>query len=72
MMRENNAIYGGEMSAHHYFKDFAYCDSGLIPFLIVAEIVAKSSNSLSELIDEMRRVSSSGEINISLMIMKKA
>lgn len=38
-MRKEDAIYGGEMSAHHYFRDFAYCDSGMIPWLLVAELV---------------------------------
>ena len=38
-MREHNAIYGGEISAHHYFRDFFYCDSGMIPWLIVAELL---------------------------------
>jgi phosphomannomutase len=42
-MREENAIYGGEMSAHHYFRDFAYCDSGMIPWLLVAELLSKSN-----------------------------
>ena len=39
-MRKEDAVYGGEMSAHHYFKDFAYCDSGMIPWLLVAELVS--------------------------------
>jgi phosphomannomutase len=46
-MREENAIYGGEMSAHHYFRDFAYCDSGMIPWLLVAELLSKSNPSPS-------------------------
>ena len=41
-MRNNNAIYGGEMSAHHYFRDFAYCDSGIIPWLLVWEYLSTS------------------------------
>ena len=41
-MRSETAVYGGEMSAHHYFRDFAYCDSGMIPWLLVAELVSKS------------------------------
>lgn len=42
VMRENNAVYGGEMSAHHYFRDFNYCDSGMIPWLLVIELLSKS------------------------------
>lgn len=38
-MREEDAVYGGEMSAHHYFRDFAYCDSGMIPWLLIAELL---------------------------------
>ncbi len=49
-MRSENAIYGGEMSAHHYFRDFAYCDSGIIPWLIVAELISQSGKSLSKLV----------------------
>ena len=59
-----NAIYGGEMSAHHYFRDFAFCDSGMIPWLVVAELVSQRGQSLSELVAE--RVAAfpcSGEIN---------
>ncbi len=43
-MRKEDAIYGGEMSAHHYFRDFAYCDSGMIPWLLVAELVPERKN----------------------------
>ena len=50
-MRQEDAIYGGEMSAHHYFRDFAYCDSGMIPWLLVAELIGESDKSLSQLID---------------------
>ena len=48
-MRAEDAVYGGEMSAHHYFRDFAYCDSGMIPWLLVAELMsaAKSLSSWS-------------------------
>jgi phosphomannomutase/phosphomannomutase/phosphoglucomutase len=63
-MRSENAIYGGEMSAHHYFRDFAFCDSGMIPWLLVAELVSSMGKSLSELVSE--RVTAypcSGEIN---------
>ena len=46
-MREHNAVYGGEISAHHYFRDFSYCDSGMIPWLLVAELVSNSGRSSS-------------------------
>ncbi len=51
-MREVDGVYGGEMSAHHYFKRFAYCDSGMIPWLIVAQILCESGQSLSSLVGE--------------------
>lgn len=63
-MRLENAIYGGEMSAHHYFRDFAYCDSGMIPWLLVSQLIAISGKPLSALVQE--RVAAfpcSGEIN---------
>ncbi|MDT8335443.1 MAG: phosphomannomutase [Desulfurivibrionaceae bacterium] len=63
-MRRENAIYGGEMSAHHYFRDFAYCDSGMIPWLLVAEILSKTGRKLSTMVDEMiENFPVSGEIN---------
>ena len=63
-MRLEDAIYGGEMSAHHYFKDFSYCDSGMIPWLQVAEAVSQTGQSLSALVGErMKRYPASGEIN---------
>ncbi|MDB4052645.1 phosphomannomutase [Octadecabacter sp.] len=63
-MRKNSAVYGGEMSAHHYFRDFAYCDSGMIPWLLVAELISTSGLSLSELVDaRFGAFPSSGEIN---------
>lgn len=63
-MRAENAIYGGEMSAHHYFRDFAYCDSGMIPWLLVAGLVCASGKPLSVLIAERAaRFPCSGEIN---------
>ncbi|MCG7200679.1 phosphomannomutase [Marinobacter pelagius] len=63
-MREEDAIYGGEMSAHHYFRDFAYCDSGMIPWLLVAERLCQSGVSLSSLIDaRIEAFPASGEIN---------
>ena len=63
-MRELNAVYGGEMSAHHYFRDFGYCDSGMIPWLLVIELMSKTQQSLHQLINSsMDRFPSSGEIN---------
>ena len=63
-MRDENALYGGEMSAHHYFRDFSYCDSGMIPWLLVLELLSRSGRPLSELVDErIRRYPVSGEIN---------
>jgi phosphomannomutase/phosphomannomutase/phosphoglucomutase len=63
-MRLENAVYGGEMSAHHYFRDFAYCDSGMIPWLLIAELVSVLSKPLSKLVDErMKLYPCSGEIN---------
>jgi phosphomannomutase/phosphomannomutase/phosphoglucomutase len=63
-MRKENAVYGGEMSAHHYFRDFAYCDSGMIPWLLVAELVSESGKPLSTLVDErIELYPCSGEIN---------
>lgn len=66
-MRLEDAIYGGEMSAHHYFRDFAYCDSGMIPWLLVAELVCLKGLSLGELVrDRMAAYPASGEINSML------
>lgn len=63
-MRLENAVYGGEMSAHHYFRDFAYCDNGTIPWLLVAALVSEKDVPLSSLVDvRIRRFPSSGEIN---------
>ena len=63
-MRLDDAVYGGEMSAHHYFRDFAYCDSGMIPWLLVLELMCRKRMLLSELVGErMRRFPASGEIN---------
>jgi phosphomannomutase len=63
-MREVDAIYGGEMSAHHYFRDFAYCDSGMIPWLLVLERICITGKSLAQLVDErIHRFPCSGEIN---------
>ncbi|MCJ8320361.1 MAG: phosphomannomutase CpsG [Colwellia sp.] len=63
-MRKEDAIYGGEMSAHHYFRDFNYCDSGMIPWLLVAELMSQSGKTLSSMVCErINKYPSSGEIN---------
>ncbi|QLE86068.1 phosphomannomutase CpsG [Shewanella sp. Scap07] len=63
-MRKEDAIYGGEMSAHHYFRDFAYCDSGMIPWLLIAELLCVKGKPLSELVKErIAAFPSPGEIN---------
>jgi len=64
-MRQVNAIYGGEMSAHHYFRDFSYCDSGMIPWLLVLELLSQADGkTLSDLMKERQeRFPISGEIN---------
>ncbi|MCP5172536.1 MAG: phosphomannomutase CpsG [Pseudomonadales bacterium] len=64
VMREQDAAYGGEMSAHHYFRDFAYCDSGMIPWLLVAELMGVTGYTMSQLIGERaKKFPCSGEIN---------
>ena len=63
-MRAKDAAYGGEMSAHHYFRDFFYCDSGMVPWLLVIELMSKTGKPLSKLVDErMKAFPASGEIN---------
>ena len=63
-MRDNQAVYGGEMSAHHYFRDFFFCDSGILPWLFVMELMGRLDQPLSAMVDEMiRRHPISGEIN---------
>jgi phosphomannomutase len=63
-MREVDGVYGGEMSAHHYFRRFAYCDSGMIPWLLITQIISESGKSLSELVGErIARFPVSGELN---------
>ncbi len=63
-MRAEDAVYGGEMSAHHYFRDFAYCDSGMLPWLLVAKLIIQSGKSLAELVNDcMEKYPCSGEIN---------
>lgn len=66
-MREVNAIYGGEMSAHHYFRDNAYSDSGMIPFLLIMQLMSEENKKLSELVEEMiSKYPCSGEINSTI------
>ncbi len=63
-MRQEDAVYGGEMSAHHYFRDFAYCDSGMIPWLLIAQLMGRSKKGLAELVDQrIAAFPCSGEIN---------
>ncbi|OUM94055.1 MAG: phosphomannomutase, partial [Firmicutes bacterium ZCTH02-B6] len=63
-MREVDAAYGGEMSAHHYFRDFSYCDSGMIPWLLIAQLLSESGAPLSQLVAErIKKFPCSGEIN---------
>lgn len=72
-MRAEDAIYGGEMSAHHYFRDFAYCDSGMIPWLLVAELLCVKGQTLQQLVgDRMLAYPASGEINSKLTDPKTA
>ena len=67
VMREHNAVYGGEMSAHHYFRDFAYCDSGMIPWLLAVVVLSETQQSLSSLVEEMiAKFPCSGEINFKV------
>jgi phosphomannomutase/phosphomannomutase/phosphoglucomutase len=64
-MREVDGAYGGEMSAHHYFRDFAYCDSGMIPWLVLAQVLCETGKSLKQLVGErMAAFPASGEINM--------
>ena len=66
-MRAHGAVYGGEMSAHHYFRDFAYCDSGMIPWLLIAELISKTGVNLRDLIaDRFEKFPSSGEMNFKV------
>lgn len=67
VMRNEDAAYGGEMSAHHYFRDFAYCDSGMIPWLLITELMCRSGKSLKELVDQrIEAFPCSGEINFQV------
>ena len=66
-MRSEDAVYGGEMSAHHYFRDFAYCDSGMIPWLLVVALMSESGKTLAQLVDErIAAYPCSGEINYTV------
>jgi phosphomannomutase len=66
-MRKEDAVYGGEMSAHHYFRDFAYCDSGMIPWLLIAELVCVKKQTLASMVKaRIEAFPSSGEINSKL------
>ena len=67
VMRESGAVYGGEMSAHHYFRDFFYCDSGMIPWLLTIELLSVTGKTLSELVTGyIQAYPSSGELNFHL------
>jgi phosphomannomutase len=66
-MRREDAAYGGEMSAHHYFRDFSYADSGMIPWLLICGLMSSTGRTLSDLVGEMiERYPASGEINLEL------
>ena len=66
-MRDAGAVYGGEMSAHHYFRDFSYCDSGMIPWLMVWQLISETKSSLHDLVFERKsRFPSSGELNFTV------
>ena len=66
-MRQENALYGGEMSAHHYFRDFAYCDSGMIPWLLIADLISRTGQPLAALVNaRMQAFPCSGEINFQV------
>ncbi len=66
-MRKTDALYGGEMSAHHYFRDFGYCDSGMIPWLLVTQMMSDQNKSLAELVDErIEKFPVSGEFNVEV------
>lgn len=66
-MRAEDAVYGGEMSAHHYFRDFSYCDSGMIPWLLVSALISQKGIPLSHMVaDRIKAYPSSGEINFKI------
>ncbi|MCZ4273834.1 phosphomannomutase [Maritalea porphyrae] len=67
IMREENAIYGGEMSAHHYFDDFSFCDTGMVPWLAIVSEISTSGKSLKEMVEErIAKFPCSGEINFTV------
>ena len=67
-MRAQNAVYGGEMSGHHYFGEFNYCDSGMIPWLLIWELLSNKDRSLHEIVSSRRKkFPSSGEINFNVI-----
>lgn len=67
VMRQENAIYGGEMSAHHFFREFGYCDSGMVPWLLLTEMMSNQDKSLAELVNErILAYPVSGEINMTV------
>ena len=71
-MRSSGAIYGGEMSAHHYFRDFAYCDSGMIPWLLVWQLLSENKVLLADLVSDRKNLfPSSGELNFKVDDPKK-
>ena len=72
-MRAENAVYGGEMSAHHYFRDFAYCDSGMIPWLLITSLISRTGQPLAAMIeDRIQAYPCSGEINFKVKDAKAA
>ena len=72
-MRSQEAVYSGEMSAHHYFRDFAFCDSGMIPWVLIVELVSRSRRSLGDWVkDRFAAFPSSGEINFKVADAYKA
>lgn len=72
-MRAEDAIYGGEMSAHHYFRSFAYCDSGMIPWLLIIELLSVENKNLRDLVYErMNAYPASGEINLKITELENA
>jgi phosphomannomutase len=72
VMRRENAIYGGEMSAHHFFRDFGYCDSGMIPWILITEMMSDQDKTLSQLVDErIEAYPCSGEINTTVSDARK-
>jgi phosphomannomutase len=72
-MRKDNVIFGGEMSAHYYFRDYFYCDNGLIPFVMMMEFLSAQDKTLSQIMDEMfwNKYFVSGEINNEVEDVKK-